>query len=84
MKIFQSSVERLMYFILMLVFVGIMIEIPAIYSVINRMDQQQKSINDGVMDIEQQIACIGAYFNQTDRANLRIPDLEQCNITRVK
>ncbi len=44
----------------------------------------QKEIDDRTQDIQNQITCISQYFTQRDRANIVIPNIDKCNIVRVK
>lgn len=84
MKIMQSTVERLLYAVLLLAVVANLIEAFALIGFAHKLDEQGKAINGGVESIEKQVGCIGDYFNQTERANLRIPNLNTCNIQKVQ
>lgn len=84
MKILQSTVEKLLYFILLVVFLGMMIEIPFVISIASQLRSQQRTTAKNTQQIENQIQCIGEYFGQTNRQNLLIKNLQQCNINRIQ
>lgn len=46
-----------------------------VFTVQNKVDQRTK-------EIQNQISCIGQYFTQSDRADLRIANIDDCNIIR--
>lgn len=66
--------------ILFLAIVGVATVIVSavwVYQVNHKLDVRTKAI-------QTQINCVGEYFTQTDRATIRIPSLQSCNIERIK
>ncbi len=79
MRIFPSTIERLMYILLAIVFAAVVFETYVAIHVISELDKQQQSINNGVQSIEKEQQCIAAFFLQPNRLNITLDKLKVCN-----
>ncbi len=79
MRLLQSTVERLLYLLILLVFSAIMVSIPFQINLYKRLDGQQQAIKQGVDSIKQEQQCIAAFFLQPDRTNITVANLKICN-----
>ncbi len=79
MRLLQSTVERLLYLLILLVFSAIMVSIPFQINLYKRLDDQQQAIRQGVDSIRQEQQCIAAFFLQPDRASITVANLKICD-----
>lgn len=77
MKIERSTIEQLAWYVVVLVLVAAIAVGLILFNLSRKIDSRTE-------DIQNQMTCIGLYFTQTDRANLKIPSLDKCNIQRVR
>lgn len=72
MKILQSTIERLLYGLLLLVFIAYVVMTIVMVDI-------TKQLNSGVKDIENKQNCIAAFFLQSNRTNITLANLSSCN-----
>lgn len=58
------------------------IGVSCVIVILARVIQIGGQLDKRTQDIQNQMTCIGQYFTQTDRANLKIKSLDDCNIVR--
>lgn len=77
MKITRDTIEQLAWYVVVLVLVASIAVFYMLYNLGHRIDSRTR-------DIQNQVQCIADYFTQTDRQNLVIPNIDKCNITKIK
>lgn len=78
MRILQSTIESMLYMLLLLVFAGLLVVGIVAHNVTTKINQQQQEINQATQNIEKQNICLVSLFLQPNRANLTLADLNTC------
>lgn len=90
----QSTVERMAYLTILLIFIGLGMAIYVLYNQIHTQSELSQQIKQAVEDLEQDkaardkiiidhINCIGLFLSQPNRANVKIGDLQNCRIEPI-
>lgn len=86
MKITQTTIERSLYLLLILMF---LINIAIGYEVVRvqtKQNQNHQYTNQTLTNVQNEMICIGEFFLQLNRANITIANLPACNsiVKKVK
>jgi hypothetical protein len=77
-RISQPTIERLLYALLLIVFIAIVVGTFAIASLFRQVRQNETVTQQGVKIIEQEDYCLVAFFLNPDHSEITLKNLSQC------
>ncbi len=88
----NNLVERLLYIALLLIFVGVGIAVWVLFAQLHASERTTKEIQQAVMELKadnaasnkrilDHVDCIGLFLSQSNRAEIKIEDLQNCTIS---
>lgn len=91
MNVMPSTVERLLYFTILMIFLGISLAIGLVYIQLHNQATISKEIQRAVAELKSDKAardkvildhtdCIAFFLSQPNRAEIRISDIQNCKL----
>lgn len=78
MKILQSTIERLLYILLLAIFIFNIITLSAVINTERSINAVQQTNKTGIQSIETEQNCIAAFFLQGNRGAITLGNLKIC------